>query len=116
MSKEIDKKLDNLISVLKDLKLQNTPANRILLAESEILILKKRAERLSNDMDKVSIIGGNFGFGVEYFFSENFSLGGETGLMFGYLNFEYDDFGNYEEKNKTNFKMIYSNISLNFYF
>lgn len=52
MSKEIDKKLDNLISVLKDLKLQNTPANRILLAESEILILKKRAERLSNDMDK----------------------------------------------------------------
>lgn len=70
-----------------------------------------------------------FGFGVEYFFDENFSLGGEFGLR--YFNFRYNDSnereiynpntGNYmdtEIKNDYSFNMspTFSKISLNYYF
>ena len=32
--------------------------------------------------------GGEFGFGIEYFFDENFSLGGEFGLRYIHLMYE----------------------------
>jgi hypothetical protein len=58
----------------------------------------------------VKLIGGNFGFGVEYFFDDNFSVGGEYGVQ--YLHGKYDeDFGI-----KVGVVPTYSKISLNFYF
>ena len=76
-----------------------------------------------------SLIGGQIGFGMEYFLDENFSLGGEFGLMVlsGKNKYEYTGYvtdpnnGNsIEVTNTTDFSLrlnpTYSKISLNFYF
>lgn len=83
--------------------------------------------------DKLSIWGFKAGFRTEYFFSKNFSLGGEFGLRYLLLNFEdtqketrqvYDPEigGNRTVTEKEilditlNLGYTYSAISLNFYF
>jgi hypothetical protein len=66
------------------------------------------------DMIKdVSLIGGSFGFGVEYFFDDNFSIGGEYGAM--YIHGKYD---NSDMDLKVNLGAIptYSKITLSYYF
>jgi hypothetical protein len=87
---------------------------------------------LSDFVGEISIWGVSLGFGTEYFFSENFSVGGEFGLrMF---------LGSYEKHEKVetwvfnpntggsivqtdrnleaniNFSLTYSVVSLNYYF
>ncbi len=82
-----------------------------------------------DQMKNIKMFGGEFGFGVEYFLDENFSIGGEFG--FRYLNFKYSDsyastFWNpdtgldqatdYETDINISSSPTFSKISLNFYF
>jgi len=86
-------------------------------------------EDFKESIKNISMWGGEFGFGVEYFFDENFSIGGEFGLR--YLHLKYNDTyesdlynpntGNYQDteiKNDYRFNMspTFSRISLNYYF
>lgn len=83
----------------------------------------------NNNIKKVKLWGGELGVGMEYFFDENFSLGGEFGLM--YLHLRYKDSDTHFEYNpstgqselveiNTDYKLAvkptYSRISLNYYF
>jgi len=83
----------------------------------------------SESIKSVSIWGGELGFGAEYFFDENFSIGGEFGIRHLTGSFEdtYDsDFynpntGNYQATEITqSFKLgltpTFTRVSLNFYF
>ncbi|MGB0177255.1 MAG: hypothetical protein ACPF9D_08815 [Owenweeksia sp.] len=86
-------------------------------------------EEFSEELKSVNMWAGELGFGVEYFFDDNFSVGGEFGLR--YLSLSYDT--SYETENfnpNTNttetstvtqeyslgFNPTYSKISLNYYF
>lgn len=78
-----------------------------------------------NDLLKeIKLIGGEFGFGVEYFFDNNFSVGGEFGLRYMRGKFEMEDEGDeyggdvetYKNAFKASVSPTYSKISLNFYF
>jgi len=40
-------------------------------------------------IDGISIWGGQIGYGVEYFFNNQFSLGAEFGMRYYYLSYEY---------------------------
>ena len=86
-------------------------------------------EEIQEYINSVSMWGGEFGLGVEYFFDENFSVGGEFGVR--YLHFDYKrthdrdvynpDIGEYQESEIVNDFIInmsptFSKISLNFYF
>lgn len=87
-------------------------------------------EAFEDDIKGISMWGGEFGFGVEYFFDENFSLGGEFGIR--YLHLKYIDSYEYYDyyppfsdeeivlKNETDYRFnmspTYSKISLNYYF
>ncbi|MCG8410990.1 MAG: porin family protein [Bacteroidales bacterium] len=89
----------------------------------------KRDKDVEKYVESINIWGGEFGFGVEYFFDENFSLGGEFGIR--YLHFkssesEKDEITNYtnniekEVDIKTTYNLnvspTFSKISLNYYF
>ncbi|MBN1183595.1 MAG: hypothetical protein JXB49_14995 [Bacteroidales bacterium] len=78
---------------------------------------------------KLKMIGGELAFGTEYFFDDNFSIGGEFGLR--YFHFKYDDSydheyynpntGDYEESEieveyRFNTSPTFTKISLNYYF
>jgi hypothetical protein len=64
-------------------------------------------------LNDISLIGGNFGLGVEYFFDDNFSVGGEYGLQ--YIHGKYDD-PNSDFVVNVGIVPTYSKICLNFYF
>ncbi len=83
----------------------------------------------NSNIKKVKLWGGELGVGMEYFFDENFSLGGEFGLT--YLHLRYKDSETRSEYNpitghyelveiKSDYKLAvkptYSRISLNYYF
>ena len=84
----------------------------------------------ANDLLKdIKIIAGEFGFGVEYFLDNNFSLGGEFGLRYmggKYTSTYEDDVYNentglyetveFEDTFKGSVSPTYTKISLNFYF
>jgi len=66
------------------------------------------------DMIKnISLLGGGVGFGVEYFFDDNFSIGGEYGLT--YIHGVNDDSDN-DYKVSINGMPTYSKITLSYYF
>ncbi len=84
-------------------------------------------------LDNLSLFGFQFGFGTEYFFDENFSLGGEFGFSFMHMKSETsytkDDYsynpvtGEYEYSEtketytvKGNLNPTYSKIVFNYYF
>ncbi len=81
-----------------------------------------------NDLLKdVKVWGGQAGFGVEYFFDDNFSVGGEYGIMMlrGSFKEEWqelvwngsaDVMMDFEEKFSLKLMPTYARISLNFYF
>ena len=73
----------------------------------------------SNDA-KLNAFAGGVGFGTEYFFDPQFSVGGEFGLMFFGAKEKYsvDDFGGGVSENVTKYSVspTYAKISLNFYF
>lgn len=89
----------------------------------------EESEEVSDLAKEIKLIGGEFGFGVEYFFDDNFSIGGEFGLKYlhakytdSYEDEEYDyNTGTYEDVTientiKVGMNPTYSKISLNFYF
>ncbi len=86
-------------------------------------------EELKEAVDNLNLWGGEFGFGVEYYFSENFSLGGEFGLRFLHARFQetqqttiFDpNAGNFQQSEisrdyRFNFSPTFSRITLNYYF
>lgn len=86
-------------------------------------------ENFKDVIKNISMWGGEFGFGIEYFFDENFSLGGEFGLRYIHLKYEESndseiynpEAGVYqtvkiEDSFKFNTNPTFSKISLNFYF
>lgn len=86
-------------------------------------------EEVGDLVKDIKLFGGEFGFGVEYFFDNNFSIGGEFGLRYlhakytnSYEDEEYDyNTGTYEDVTientlKARMNPTYSRISLNFYF
>lgn len=87
------------------------------------------SSQFEEDLKKTRIWGGQIGFGTEYFFDNNFSIGGEFGVRLLHLRFkeEYNDelynpnTGNYVSSKtkydyKFNFNPTYIKLSLNFYF
>ncbi|MEA2042365.1 MAG: hypothetical protein U9N85_07415 [Bacteroidota bacterium] len=86
-------------------------------------------EDIEDAVKAIKIWGGEFGFGVEYFFDKNFSLGGEFGIR--HYNLKYSDSyeTTYYNPNtaqnvnteiettlKFNMNPTYSKITLNYYF
>lgn len=84
-------------------------------------------EDINDVLKKVKLIGGEFGFGIEYFFDNNFSVGGEFGIR--YMNGKYSDSyqqdvyngvdmqpEDFEDTYRIGLMPTYSKISLNFYF
>ncbi len=74
-----------------------------------------------DDSDNTSLnaYAGGIGFGTEYFFDPQFSVGGEFGLMFFGAKETYSDtFGGSVSQNMTKYSVnpTYAKISLNFYF
>jgi hypothetical protein len=77
----------------------------------------------------LSIWGLSFGFGTEYYFSENFSVGGEFGMRLLFGSFDQTDkvsvfdpnTGGITETDRNtnvdlNLQLTYSVVSLNYYF
>lgn len=85
-------------------------------------------EEFAEDLKNFSLWGGELGFGVEFFFDESFSLGGEFGLR--HINLKYTDTFDREifDPNtgsrtveienivKSRASPTFSKISLNYYF
>lgn len=85
-------------------------------------------EYFKEQVDNLSMWGGELGFGMEYFFDKNFSIGGEFGIRYLHLKYEetwdeqiYDsNTGGYQESEientfKLNVSPTFSKISLNYY-
>lgn len=75
-------------------------------------------EKILNDVLSGNI-GGTLGFGGEYYFSKNFSIGGEFGIrmLFGSTKTEVPDYY-YEHtmSNNLGLGVTYTTLGLNFYF
>jgi opacity protein-like surface antigen len=74
-------------------------------------------EDFEEAIENISLFGFEIGFGAEYFFSENFSLGGEFGLRS--LSAKYEEFDvDFEEEYtvKARLTPTYTKFGLNFYF
>lgn len=94
--------------------------------DSESEAMDKETEELVEDI--LSFWGITFGAGAEYFFSENFSIGGEFGIRLIFDKIEYGDkdsgeYGQYESYSQewntevnASFRMSYAVFSLNYYF
>lgn len=84
---------------------------------------EEEAEEFGDMLKEIKLWGGEFGFGAEYFFDDNFSIGGEFGIRYMHAKFEQKDDYDYngepayeKETYKINLSPTYSKISLNFYF
>ncbi len=99
------------------------------LISAKLKVDGEEDEDFKESIKNVSMWGGEFGFGVEYFFDENFSLGGEFGLRHLHVKYNdtYDsefynpDTGNDQDTEiendiKLNLNPTFSKISLNYYF
>lgn len=86
-------------------------------------------EDYSDYVKAISLWGGEFSFGAEYFFDEHFSIGGEFGLRYMRARFKQEEdvdifnpiTGLTESSTQTydmklNMSPTFSKISLNFYF
>jgi hypothetical protein len=86
-------------------------------------------DEFKDDIKHIKMWGGELGFGVEYFFDDNFSIGGEFGLRYIHLKYDHTtqnavfdpNLGAYVNKDikddyKFNMSPTYSKISLNYYF
>jgi hypothetical protein len=89
----------------------------------------KESDSFNKSIENLSMWGGEFGFGTEYFFDDNFSLGGEFGIRYfhysnksDYNNTIYDpSIGRQTNSTSTDkyslsLSPTYSKISLNYYF
>ncbi len=86
-------------------------------------------DMLQHELERVRISGGYAGVGAEYFFDDNFSLGGEFGFRPIHVSYKGEDNGVAynpitgeskavltEYDYKFNMNPTYSRISLNYYF
>ena len=75
----------------------------------------EEVEDFNNTIDNIGLWGAELGYGAEYFFDENFSLGGEFGLR--YMHLKYSNTSN-NSSDELKFRMspTFSKISLNYYF
>jgi hypothetical protein len=80
---------------------------------------------VSDEVKKVSLWGGSLGVGAEYFFDDNFSVGGEFGIhaVAGkysrtdfYSNYNGNGDANVTNEVKAMLMPTYTKISVNFYF
>ncbi len=85
------------------------------------------SDEIKETVENIKIFGGELGFGVEYFFDDNFSVGGEFGLRYIKTKFSQERNGeqyngiDYEDvvyKTDVNLNLMptYTKVSLNFYF
>lgn len=85
-------------------------------------------KEVNDQIKNIKMWGGEIGFGTEYFFDDNFSIGGEFGIRHLGINVKntrtetlFDNNGNSKEveivtKANTNINPTYTRFSLNFYF
>lgn len=86
-------------------------------------------QQVEDEVKKLRLFGAQLGYGVEYFFDPNFSVGGEFGLLFVKARYKSTDtvekfdpvngqFVDTQEKTDDKFVLnpTYATISLNFYF
>lgn len=71
-------------------------------------------EEFEDAIDNLSLLGVGFGFGVEYFFDENFSVGGEYGFQFLSANYDVSEFDDFEFTGS--FNPTYTKLTVNYYF
>jgi len=72
-------------------------------------------EEFKDVVKNINLFGSEIGFGVEYFFDENFSIGGEYGVRI--LNLKYKASDEFDDINvKASISPTYSKLTLNFYF
>lgn len=89
----------------------------------------KDSKEVKDALENLSLIGGSLGFGIEYYFDNNFSLGGEFGLRYFHASYdaEYDsEYYNPELDQDVPTKIsteaglsilpTYSKLTLNYYF
>lgn len=92
---------------------------RIQTTDGETTVRDTSAERTLGDVLNGNV-GGTLGFGGEYFFSENFSLGGEFGCraLFGGVSDESSGYysGTYKYDYNLGLGVVYTALGLNFYF
>ncbi len=95
----------------------------IALVKEERIDSNEEDYSSDDELGDLSIWGGQLGFGSQYYFTENFSLGGEFGLQYYIFSNETSsdfDNGNLVEKYSREFNMgaglTYSTLVLNFYF
>ncbi len=99
------------------------------LAGSKPMIMGKmkedgtEVEDFREGLDKIKLLGGEFGFGVEYFLSNNFSIGGEYALR--YIGGNHTDVNEYVWHGETStettkytarFFPTIAKFTLNYYF
>jgi len=86
-------------------------------------------EDINEELKKLKLWGFELGFGAEYFFNVNFSIGGEFGLRYwtgklennyesSYYNPNTGNYVSYDRENKNSLSLIptYTKASMNFYF
>jgi len=74
----------------------------------------KEIKEFSEQFDNFSSFGGDLSFFSEYFFTEQFSIGGEFGYRFASFKVTNPDDSN--EFGKLSLRGTYSSFSLNYYF
>ena len=74
----------------------------------------EEVEDLNELLDNFSSFGGDLSFFAEYFFADQFSVGGEFGYRF--VNAKITNPDNSNEKIKLNLGGTYTSFSANFYF
>ena len=86
-------------------------------------------EEIDDVVDRLNLWGMSLGFGTEYYFSENFSVGGEFGMRLFFGSYEQTEkvdvfdpnTGTVRETDRNtefdlNLQLTYSVVSLNYYF
>jgi hypothetical protein len=95
----------------------------------EVTTNGEKNDEFEESLKKIKMLGGELGFGIEYFFDKNFSVGGEFGIRYihiGYKNSEANEIynpntSNYETSTinyyyKYNVSPTFSRITLSYYF
>jgi hypothetical protein len=73
-------------------------------------------EDFLDDYNDIKIWGGEASYGMEYFFNEHFSIGGEFGFRCGSLKEHFEsEVSDYWYKDKYFGEMTFTSISFNFY-
>lgn len=74
-------------------------------------------EEFKQNLNNIGVWAGEVGFGSEYFFHPQFSIGGEFGMRLGNFKMKYEsDNGDYWSSDKISMSVSYVAFSLNYYF